>query len=916
MKRIQTFGLIRDKMTGYWGERLYGQIEYLEEFCRVNSRPQYEELLDKAVAKAKELFDRDQGFNALNAKEVEGILMPASKELKETHIKAIGHAHIDMNWMWRFDETVSITIETFRTMLMLLKEYPTFTFGQSQASCYKIVEEYAPELLPEIKKYVKEGRWEVTASTWVEADKNMISGESLSRHLLYTREYLTDLLDLKPEDFVLDFEPDTFGHNINVPEVLNNGGIKYYYHCRGYNGEILYRWVGPTGASVVTFREPTWYNETINFRSFAHVPSFCAKYGMNQILHLFGVGDHGGGATRRDLERLLDMDTWPIFPSVGFGTYKEFYKAAEQAKLPEVKGELNYIFTGCYTTETRIKQGNRIGEAAMFESEALASAATLLTGLPYPRKKFEEAWEKVLFNHFHDILPGSGVTGTREYAMGQFQQAVATASQSKMRALRAIAANMNNASMVPDEDERDCISEGAGVGFGVETFAVTPVGTNRGLNRLYAIFNPTQYERSDLAELTVWDWNGNMKQIEVTDEEGNKVAYQLLDGQKQFYWGHEYFRLLVDVTVPGFGYRNVKVTPSEDYIEIPDFGSSRVNEDPAIVLENDYLRAEFDPDDFALFSLIDKKTGSELLYDKACFRYILEDDSKGMTAWVVGRYGKIVPIVEGAGMIADTREGMFMISHGELRDGFSYRVKVEHSLLKVNVSLGKNDRLLRIDMNCEWREIGSAGYGIPQLQYCIPLIEEAEEATFSVMNGRIDRKQVNDDVPALVYGVAPVNGSKVMLVSDSKYGFRNWQGEFSLTLIRSSYNPDTTPEIYDHKVQIGVGLVEDNYEKEADTFCHALLPITVGKTSGKLPAKGQLMEVKGAVVSAVKLAEDDSNDLIVHFFAVEDGIAAFKSMFDAKKANFCTIHEEKGEAADLNAIPVKNGKTYQLRIAF
>ncbi len=111
-------------------------------------------------------------------------------------------------------------------MLDLMNEYPGFTFSQSQASVYRIVEEHDPELLKEIRRRVKEGRWEVTASTWVETDKNMPCGESLARHVLYTKRYLARLFDLEGERLAIDFEPDTFGHSRNVPEILARGGVR------------------------------------------------------------------------------------------------------------------------------------------------------------------------------------------------------------------------------------------------------------------------------------------------------------------------------------------------------------------------------------------------------------------------------------------------------------------------------------------------------------------------------------------------------------------------------------------------------------------------------------------------------------------------------------------------------------------
>lgn len=167
-----------------------------------------------------------------------------------------------MNWMWSFNETVSIVLATFRSILNIMDQYPEFCFSQSQASVYKIVEEYDPELMERIKARIAEGRWEVTASAWVETDKNMPSGESLLRHIQYTREYLSRVWGVK--DFDLDFSPDTFGHSANVPEIDQFGGVKYFYHCRGNaRRDVLYRYQAPSGKEVLTYREPNWYNGAI-----------------------------------------------------------------------------------------------------------------------------------------------------------------------------------------------------------------------------------------------------------------------------------------------------------------------------------------------------------------------------------------------------------------------------------------------------------------------------------------------------------------------------------------------------------------------------------------------------------------------------------------------------------------------------
>ena len=265
-------GLVQVKDQGYWADRIISQLEYANESERLYNFG-FNEIIDKAI---ESVYTANKSEGAITKKTVlktEKDLMPLSEYMKRFTLFCVAHAHIDMNWMWRYDETVSITLDTFRTMLDLMDEYPKFTFSQSQASVYRIVEENDPEMLKQIKKKVKEGRWEVAASTWVEADKNMPSGESKAKHILYTKKYLSKLLDIPYESFDLDYEPDTFGHSLNDPEVLNQAGIRYYYHARALNKIAAYRWQAPSGAEVLVYNDPTHYNGKITTAPVLLVPS-------------------------------------------------------------------------------------------------------------------------------------------------------------------------------------------------------------------------------------------------------------------------------------------------------------------------------------------------------------------------------------------------------------------------------------------------------------------------------------------------------------------------------------------------------------------------------------------------------------------------------------------------------------------
>lgn len=287
------------------------------------------------------------------------------------------------------------------------------------------------------------------------------------RHIQCTREYLENTWGV--QDFDIDFSPDTFGHSANIPEIESFGDVRYFYHCRGL-GEthVLYRYKGLSGRELLTYREPNWYNGAVTPHigaGLVDISKRCA--GLKTGLVVYGVGDHGGGPTRRDVERALEMMTWRVYPAIRFGTLREFFRAAEDVweQLPVVEHELNYFAPGCYTTQSRLKRGNKRTEAALCDAEAMSAMAGQYAGFPFAKKQMGKAWQDVLFTHFHDILTGSCVQDTREHAMGLYQTSMATANTQIQNAMRVIAEQIDTSSILVDIDAYNTQSEGAGRGI-------------------------------------------------------------------------------------------------------------------------------------------------------------------------------------------------------------------------------------------------------------------------------------------------------------------------------------------------------------------------------------------------------------------------------------------------------------------
>ena len=240
-----------------WMIRILTEVEYLLCLYEALEKP-LPAVLDEVIAELAATLQQQGTLTRQDVMAAEEKLQPLSSEAKEIKMFCVAHAHVDMNWEWGLPETVGVVIDTFQTMLEIMEEYPEFTFSQSQASTYQLIEEYCPSMIPAIKQRIQEGRWELTASTWVEPDKNMAGSEAMARHILYTKRYLSRLFDVDANRLEVDFEPDTFGHSANIPEILQQGGVKYYYHCRGRReGDTkIYRWQAPSGAEILCFEEP------------------------------------------------------------------------------------------------------------------------------------------------------------------------------------------------------------------------------------------------------------------------------------------------------------------------------------------------------------------------------------------------------------------------------------------------------------------------------------------------------------------------------------------------------------------------------------------------------------------------------------------------------------------------------------
>lgn len=888
-----------------WLVRLLTELEYMMRLYEAKGQA-FPALLEQAVERASNLLAEQGTLTRQNVTEIEKQLMPLSGEAKALEMICVAHAHIDMNWEWGTPETVGVVIDTFQTMLDIMDEYPDFTFSQSQAATYQMIEKYCPSMIPLIRRRVEEGRWEVTASTWVEPDKNMAGSEAMARHVLYTKRYLAGLLNIQPQRLQVDFEPDTFGHSANLPEILQQGGVKYYYHCRGRkeSENKIYRWRSPSGAELLCFEEPYWYSSEVEPNIILPLPQLCRANHTSVFLHVYGVGDHGGGPTRRDIDRLIDMASWPLAPVIRFGTLHAFFHRLEKNRelFPIVQGELNCLFTGCYTSQARLKHANRTGEERLYDAEMLgawsAQAGDTLTCQP----NFEKAWQKVLFNQFHDILPGSCVADSCHQALGFFQEALCYISGNANRSMKWLAQRIATDGFGPAR-KGGALADGAGAGYnlmkstghginaGSPDFGFAATSHGDGSVRVFVLFNTTQFDRDDGVALTLWDWAYPLRMTEIVDLQGNRLPFSVYE-EGVHYWGHHYARLVARVKAPALGYTSIAVRYAPDQkprpIEQPAYGQleeepiswhssfarppvatprvTRITDKP-LVLENELIRAVFASETMHLVSLTDKRTGAALITPdrpSAFFRLIYESDHFKRSSWTIGPYGKVQDIHAQCMVRVEDRR------LSGVQTFVRYSVSFGASRMEVTVSLAPNSATLRFSVKVLWREFGEENGATPLLQFYVPFSFNARTYRYDIPCGSIDREAEGHDVPAIAYA-SPVPCSQratLGLTTDCKYGYRGGGDSLSVNLLHASYFPDPCPDIGEHRIEIGLTAIEDIDSQEllrsAAIFSHPLIAYSAPIHSGSLPAQSSLLRLEGPVrLIAVKRSEDHAERLIL-----------------------------------------------------
>jgi alpha-mannosidase len=361
-------------------------------------------------------------------------------------IHAVGHAHIDVAWLWTLGQTRQKAGRTFHNVFRLMDQFPDYVFAQSQPQLYDYVRSDFPDLFKEIQRRTLEGRWEIIGGMWVEADCNLSGPESLVRQFLLGRNFFQEHFD-GVEDSPVLWLPDVFGYAWNLPQIIKEAGLEYFFTIKigwsQYN-RLPYDsfwWQGLDGTKILTHfsttKAPgspfaaTYNSDASPGQAIGTWLNFQQKdYGSAgrtpPLLMSYGYGDGGGGPTSEMLENIREMKDFPGSPKIRSGKVIDFFKELDKFSetLPTWNGELYLEYhRGTYTTQARNKLANRRSEFYLHDAEFLATYASLLDlTYEYPAENLTHAWQLVCLNQFHDIIPGSSIGPVYEESLAQYEE--------------------------------------------------------------------------------------------------------------------------------------------------------------------------------------------------------------------------------------------------------------------------------------------------------------------------------------------------------------------------------------------------------------------------------------------------------------------------------------------------------------
>ncbi len=801
--------------------------------------------------------------SALAANEIIKPLLECKAGQSAMKMAVVGHSHIDVGWLWPYRETIRKCSRTFSTVLRLMEQYPEYIYSQGQAQLYAFTKEKYPKLYEQIKNRVKEGRWDVTGSMWVEADCNLCSGESLIRQVLMGKNFFKSEFGIETNVLWL---PDVFGYSAALPQILKKSGIPYFatnkIHWSQFNKPPYgtFYWTGIDGSRVLAHFPPSSsYNGIPDPKWLTrYVRQFQDKDRAGEILFTFGHGDGGGGPENSHLEMLRREKDLEGLPKCEMKSIPEFFKSIDNnADYHEWVGELYLEYhRGTYTTQARNKKLNRRAEL-LFRDVELFGCLAKPTGFEYPAEKINLNWKGILLHQFHDVIPGTSIRQVYEDTEASYMQILASGDEIRAKALLSIA------------EKIDSTGDGDAI----------------------VVFNSLSWDRVDIARVKAPPG----EEYRVLDSEGNEVPSQISGGE-----------IIFAASVPSCGYRVYRLAK----------GSSQSNtnlKEDKTCLENRFYKIKLDENGL-IESLVLKKTGREMVPNgtRANVLQIFEDKPLDWPAWDIDFYyedkceviAEVESIESSVGPACASVE--LLRSYGDSK--FRQRIIIYEDIPRID-----------IENWVDWRENQKL------LKAAFPVDVNANSARYEIQFGNVERPTHRNtswdfakfEVCAHKWADISEEGFGMSLLNDCKYEHSASGNTLSLTLLRSAKEPDPQADMHEHTFTYSL-LPHSGSYVEAETVRRAyelnvpLVAFPIAPSKGVLPKSKSFISVSASnvVLETVKQAENGKGT-ILRFYECHNSRskAEVKLGLPFKKVMECDLMENDISEAAL----IEGGFAFEIR---
>ncbi len=765
----------------------------------------------------------------------------------EKRVYLIGSAHLDPIWLWRWQEGCGEVLQTFRSALDRLNEYDDFVFTCSSAAYYQWVEEIAPDLFEEIRARVKEGRWVPVNGWWVQPDCNIPSGESFARQALYSQLYYNEKFGRICKT---GYNVDSFGHNGNIPQLLKLGGMDAYVMMRPQPNENaaipdIYMWQSPDGTRVPTFKIQDSYTasgkNSIDDR-LATAERNEEKYDLGVML-FYGVGNHGGGPTRGDIEYMRSLKA--AGKCLLFSSPDEYFAAlgSETHRLPLWTDDLQHHASGCYSATSLVKGLNRRAENALYSAEAFSSVANRVAGMPPKTEDFKAAWKDVCFNQFHDILCGCSIMEAYTDVRDSFGHAITIADRHQNEALLRIARHVDT--WVDGVSDPVC--------------AVRNQDAGR-FDRPVIVFNPLSFP----VKVPVQTYNASKY---VKNSKGEYVPAQNVRASRS---NDSHADTLFIAELPALGYETFWMKWEGSFVP-PEISPETDVKAEGLTMENEHVKVSFSPETGCIVSLYNKAEGFDYASPEkpVAVPTVIDDHKTDTWAHNVFTFHDIKGVM--------ALESIGLVESGPARAVIRTRHVFGDSYLTQDFILGSGQRTLRVKCKANWRE------QFTLLKMSFPVGGGDIENTYEIPGAFIKRPANGEEEPAGKWGAVSFTcGGRHTLgvVNDSKYSYDCPENDFRITLLRNVIFADH----YSHRPAADFNFTDEGMQRFEYGVCtatgdadacllgrEALLfnvrPVCVPESfhKGTAPQSDSFISVDqpNIVMNALKLCEDGTGDLIL-----------------------------------------------------